>query len=283
MKKKVMILSVLISAVLFIGCKSIELQSSWKDRTVTIDGNDEDWKGQKYYIKEKNFTVGVMNDEKYLYLCFYPTNRKLGEQLLKQGLTIWFNGEGKTKKDFGIKFPLGLKSIVKDRSKSDSNSRGLESEMIEAMVKKMSTKLEILGTRKKDVKTVEIKKLVGMEIALGVQKGVFVYELKIPYKHNQVYSATIGAEPGSEICLYFETPETDFEERNSPLDDRSSSVDSGMSGGKGGSRGGGGRSGGGPSGGSKGGSSSKGGSDRQTSSSLNTWAKIQLATEISTE
>jgi len=266
MKKKIVILSVLVLAVLLTGCNSIELQSSWKDRTIKIDGNDDDWKDQKYYIREKNITVGVMNDEKYLYLCFYPTNRKLGEQLLKQGLTIWFNGEGKKKKDFGIKFPLGLKNSMKDRSNKDSNIKGMEPEMIERIVSEMSNKLEILGSRTEDVKTIEIKNLVGMEIALGVQKGVFVYELKIPYKHNQVYSATIGAEPGSEIYLYFETPETDFEEKKSQIDAQSSSKKKGMSGGKGGSSGG-----------------SKGGSDRQVSSSLNAWAQIQLATEISTE
>ncbi len=273
MKKKIVILSVLVVAVLLTGCNNIELQSSWKDRTVIIDGNDEDWKDQKYYIREKNITVGVMNDEKYLYLCFYPTNRKLGELLLKQGLAIWFNGEGKKKKDFGIKFPLGLKNMVKDRSKIDSNFRDIEPEMIEKMVKQMSKKLEILGSRKKDVKAVEVKNLVGMEIALGMQKGVFVYELKIPYKHNQVYSATIGAEQGSEICLYFETPETDFEERDSQMDDRPSNMSNSIPGGKGGGR----------SGSSKGGRSSKRGSDRQTSSSLNTWVQIQLDTQSPNE
>ncbi|MCK5051078.1 MAG: hypothetical protein KAS53_05025 [Candidatus Cloacimonetes bacterium] len=272
MKKKIVIFSVLVVAVLLTGCNSIELQSSWKDRTVIIDGNDEDWKDQKYYIREKNITVGVMNDERYLYLCFYPTNRKLSELLLKQGLTIWFNGEGKRKKDFGIKFPLGLKNMVKDRSKIDSNFRDIEPEMMEKMVNEMSNKLEILGSEKNNGKTVGIKNLVGVEIALGVQKGVFVYELKIPYKHNQVYSATIGAEPGSEICLYFETSEIDFEEMNSQMDNRPSSMDSGMSGGKGSGRGGGGRSGG-----------SKEGSDRQTSSSLNAWVQIQLATQTLTE
>ena len=255
---KIVILSILVVAVLLTGCNSIELQSSWKDRTIKIDGNDDDWKDKKYYIRDKNISIGVMNDEKYLYLCFYPTNRKLSEQLLRQGLTIWFNGEGKKKKDFGIKFPLGLKNMMKDRSKTDSNFKDIEPEMIENMVKKKSKKLEILGSRKEDVKTLEIKNLVGIEIALGVQKGVFVYELKIPYEHNQVYSASVGAEPGSEICLYFETPETDFEERNYQMDDRPSNMDSGMSGGKGGGRSGG-RSGGG----------SKGGSDRQASFSLN--------------
>ena len=266
MKKKIIILSVVVVTVLLIGCNRIELQSSWRDRTIKIDGNDEDWKDQKYYIREKNITVGVMNDERYLYLCFYPTNRKLSELLLKQGLTIWFNGEGKKKKDFGINFPLGLKSVMKDRSKTDSNFRDVEPEMTEKMVEKMSTKLEILNSKKNDKKIVEIDNLVGMEIALDIQKGVFIYELKIPYKHNQVYSATIGAEPGSEICLYFETPETNFEERSSQMDDRPSSMDSGKPGGKGGGRGG-----------------NKGGADRQTSSSLNAWVQIQLATQTLTE
>ena len=267
MKKKIILLSVLVVAALLTGCNSIGLQSSWKDRKIVIDGNDEDWKDQKYYIRDKNITVGVMNDERYLYLCFYPSNRKLSERLIKQGLTIWFNGDDKKKKDFGIKFPLGLKDGVKERSKRDLNYKEIEPKMIEKLMTDMFNKLEILDSNKNDEKIVEIKNLVGMEIALGVQKGVFVYELKIPYKYNQVYSATIGAEPGSKIYLNFETPEMDFEERSSQMDDRTGSMDQSMSGGKGGGNG----------------SGRKGGSEKQTSSSLNAWVQIQLATQTLTE
>lgn len=281
MNKNFVILSILIVIILITGCNSIELQSTKKDTTIIIDGNDDDWEGKKLYLREKNITIGIMNDDKYLYLCFYPTTRKLGEQLLKQGFTLWFNGEGKSSKDLGIRFPLSTKDFAKNRNHNKDatlTNRATEPEFIERMVNKIPRKLEILKAGNKVIKLLDFDDLVGMELALGAQKGVFVYELKIPYISNEVYSAYIGAEPESEITVYFESEEIDPEEMRSAMHDRSGGMeDMGSGGGKGS---GGGRGGGG--GKSGGGGGGRGGEERKMPS-MNFWAKVSLATETPKE
>jgi hypothetical protein len=116
---------ILITVLLLQGCNMIQLESLWKDREITIDGNDKDWIDAKYYLKDYNVVVGVMNDDDFLYLCFYPTTQELTRQLISQGCTIWINTEGKKKKEVGIHFPLGMKNPQMFDKKDNSNERQL--------------------------------------------------------------------------------------------------------------------------------------------------------------
>ncbi len=204
---------VLITILLLQGCNMIQLESMWKDREITIDGNDKDWIDAQYYLKDYNVVLGVMNDADFVYLCFYPTTQELTRQLITQGCTLWINTEGKKKKDVGIHFPLGMQSpqmfdindkIEQQMPTERNNKMGISN--IEKMLLTLPKEVEIIGPARDNVKKIKLKELVGLEMSINAHKGLFAYELKIPLKENAENSLSLGIEPGKEIVIGLETP-----------------------------------------------------------------------------
>jgi len=98
------LLSVFIS-----GCGKPKLYSKWRNRQITIDGKFEDWQNDiAYYDENTRVSIGVINDDTYLYICLITRNRGLMEQLMRSGFNVWFDPEGGSDKVFGIHFPLGM-------------------------------------------------------------------------------------------------------------------------------------------------------------------------------
>ena len=252
--KKLLVVAIIILAFLIGGCNYYQVESMRKTREIIIDGNDEDWIDAKYYIKDHDVVFGVMNDNEFLYLCFYPTTNELTRQVLSKGLTLWINNDGKKKKKYGIRFPMGLQGFMakqmseekgdlirnKDKKKNKMNPQKME-----RMVKSITKELEIIGPEKDKKKIIKFADLIGVEIGIDCEKELFAYELKIPLFQNSNNSIYIDADPTSKIALGFEIPRPDrdeMEEKMKKLDgmgDRPSDglSDSGRGMGKGGRQG----------------------------------------------
>ena len=89
------------------SCSRLELESTWKDRDIVLDGKGGDWLGAKYYFEDLSISVGLINDTQHLYVSMMTENPMARAQMMRQGLTVWLDPEGGKKKIFGIKFPLG--------------------------------------------------------------------------------------------------------------------------------------------------------------------------------
>ena len=99
---------------------------------------------------------------------------------------------------------------------------GMSSAMMKEIENNFPEEIEIIGPKKCDTITIKLEDLVGLKIGMVDVKGYCVYEIKIPYEQNQVYSATINAEPGSKIAIGFKTNEIDMEEMRPRTGDRPS-------------------------------------------------------------
>ncbi|MFC1897994.1 hypothetical protein ACFLYJ_00315 [Candidatus Cloacimonadota bacterium] len=210
--KKCYLVIALVTIILLQGCNMIQLESMWKDREITIDGNDKDWIDAKYYLKDFNVVLGIMNDNDYLYICFYPTTQDLTKQLITQGCILWFNTDGKKKKEVGIHFPLGMQNPdmfeKKDKSSQRNPSlkdRNMEIPNLENILLTLPKELEIIGPAKNDVNRIKLKDLVGLEMAINAHKGLFAYELKIPLKDNPENSISLGLDSNTEFLIGLET------------------------------------------------------------------------------
>src|SRR5271157_1951057 len=87
------------------GCKpSLLLESQWRDHDITIDGNAGEWNDLIQYPQDLKMGIGVINDERYLYLCLTSDDRATTSQILRFGFTVWF--EHKTQKGtlFGVHY-----------------------------------------------------------------------------------------------------------------------------------------------------------------------------------
>lgn len=257
-----MIYLLLLPALALSGCKKMELSSAYPDREITVDGDYSDWQGALTYLEKKNISVGLLNDDKYLYVCLATNDRKLQMQMLRMGFTLWFDAAGGSKKNFGIHYPLGLiDNGISMREIAKQRREGI----ITGFSNLRMSEFEIWGRKKEDKQRYRLAEIKGLQLKLSNQNGMLVYELKVPLFKNGENPFAIGAKKGQSIGMGLETPEPDF---SAPRDRESRNRDSGgLSGGRMGGR----------SGGMGGRSGGMQGEKPQISETLKIWAKVQLA------
>lgn len=250
------------------GCMEPELESTWRNREITIDGKNAEWAGcEVYYDEENGIKIGIINDELNVYLCIYTWNRKTQMQILMRGLTVWFDPEGGKKEVFGVHYPLKKTGMNMDRSAFQRGSERNDPEMINMMLVGSRNELEILGPEE----GVRLSKFaddigeLGMEATIDIYNRILVYELKVPLTGSDERRYAIGPEPGARVGIGFKVGKMDIPGRE-------------------GFRGRGGSPGGGmdrPPGG-RGMPGGRGGMGGPPSfESFDLWAKVQLAVESS--
>lgn len=259
-------LSLLIWSV--VSCNSNAFTSHWRDHEISIDGDQQEWDGNLLVPEGKNITVGVMNDDAYLYLTMSSTDRRTMMQIMRLGLTVWFDPGGGKKKVLGIKYPIGgleagMGSAV--GRLPDRNERPDWEAQIQS-VKEFQPWVEIWGPDKDDLARVAVKNERGIQVEIGASSyGQLVYELRIPLVQTPDNPYAIDTSPGKTIGIGIETGAI---ERDTM---RSQRGGYGMRGGlPGGGRRGGGMRGGGMRG---------GGAGRQMPQPIKYWTRVTLASE----
>jgi len=249
---------------MYAGCGSgkLELNSDWRDREITVDGKNTDWLGAMLFFEEDNVSVGLLNDENFLYICMIAEDQFIRSQVMRQGFTLWFDPDGGKEKTFGIRYPLGMKaSDLLSGMRRDEQSM----ERPRQAPRMQMNELEILGPGKDEMKKMRIEEAKGIEIDIEFSSGMLVYELKVPLIKSEQHPYAIGAEAGSSIGIGLETA------KMQRLDVRSERR--------------GGRMGPGPTGGMRGGAGDRGmpgGRRPRMPQPLKIWAVVQLASNIST-
>lgn len=187
----------LLSCIFVAGCGKPELYSKWRNRQIAIDGKFEDWQNEiAYYDKNTRVSIGVINDDAYLYICLITRNRGLMEQLTRAGFSVWFDPDGGTAKVFGIHFPLGIQGKGMPMEKRSEVNLFQESWQ----------QIEIIGPGKEEKYTTSIEEIEkdGISVKLGMLRGYFIYELKVPLVENDQHPYYIGAQ-NKLIGMGFET------------------------------------------------------------------------------
>ncbi len=270
---------VLLSAVLLQGCGGMKLESRWRDREISIDGMigspgevDREWAGARTALEDENVSVGLVNDEEYLYMSLVLGDASFGRQVVGMGFTLWFDPDGGNNREFGIRFPLGvgqsgfplagsgMPSFARPDVGSDREDGDFEAHLQETL--EAMTQLEILGPGERDRRKLHVHDAGGIDVEMGTSNGALVYELRVPLAGMVDHPYAIGAKPGSVIGVGLETPKIDVSAMRDEM--------------KGRGRGGGGRPGGGMRGGGR-----PGGGMREMRPEmpepLNVWGKIRLA------
>jgi hypothetical protein len=202
---------IIISMGFFIGCGMEEIYSKWCDHVVTIGGIDggAEWENARHAMDDGNITVGLLNDEKTLFLRLSTRNQAIQRQILAAGLTVWFDGEGGKKKIYGIHFPAsGQGSGRSPMLKGDRDQRDDPDEMSGKLREVAQGELKITGPEQNERSYIaaEDSTQYGLQYSFGYAKGDLVYELGIPLTRNNstpygiaVREASIigiGLEPG---------------------------------------------------------------------------------------
>lgn len=274
--------SVLIILIIFLtGCGMEELYSTWSDRQVTIDGLDDgtEWENALHSVAKGEITVGLLNDEKTLYLRLSTRNQAVQRQVLTAGLTVWFDETGGKEQTYGVHFPLPIQnrrpgSGPRPASGRDGAKRMNSSDMADLFSEISRGEIEITRPRKNEYSMISADQSspYGIQCRIGNTKGALVYELRVPLIRDEKSYHGIAVNKPKIIGIGLVTGEA--EQPRQGAGDRGN----GRGGGRGpGGMGGGleGRGGGmgqppqGPPGGM--------GSIRETMKPINQWLKVHLA------
>lgn len=189
-----------------VSCVTTKLNSGWLDRKITVDGMTRDWLGALIPIEEKDITVGILNDENYLYLCLLSENPYLHAQFMRQGFTVWFDPTGGKNKTFGIKFPVGVDEGEDFlRSKEDE----VDLEDFRRPIRGSMRELEILGPDGDKGERMPVSQAKGISVHLDASSKVLAYEIRVPLIKSETQPYAIGAKPGMTIGIGLVSPRFD--------------------------------------------------------------------------
>ncbi len=262
--------NVLIVSLCFMaGCGMIDLKSHWRNREVVIDGKNTEWGNSLVLLDDKETSIGIFNDSDFIYIGLVSTNPSLRSQVVRRGITFWFDTEGGKDEKFGVHYPLAYDAI----RPSPENGTDADNQQSSFLSDASVDDLEIEGPGKDDHHQMTFAEAGGIEARYKTTNGVLVYELKVPLSDKGSRPFAIGTRSGAVIGVGAETS-------NKQSSKPSEGSEGGRGGGVGGEGGGGGYGGGGGGGrGHRGGGGGGGGrrSSGEQGEPFTMWAKVQLA------
>ena len=272
------------------ACKEVELTSGRAVGEIEVDGVDDEWIGATTYFEKQDVTVGLLNDEEFLYISLV-TSGPVGRLAMATGLTVWFDPDGGTDEWYGIRFP-----VPPELGQQPGGSRGGRGgdgrgggrgggragrDRGRASPLDRLRAVELVGPGELGRRRLPLPVGGGLNVAIRYSGSTFVYELEVALARNDDHRMGLGVEPGAEIGVGLVTG-------NVGGQGRGGRGGFGAGGFGGGGRGGGGRGGGGRGGGRGGGGGGRGGGgggrggpsggDRpDRPDPLELWAKVQLS------
>lgn len=269
-----------------------KLASEWTATPIVVDGTNAAWSAFASVDKDLRLSMAVKNDDQYLYLALVTSDTPTALQVLNQGLIVWFDVEGGTRKRLGIQYPMGRGTGV-GRDPQGEQPPDPEAMWRRRLADDRLLLAQLLGPGKEDIKSLVLDLSHPIRATLGHSQGTLIYELAIPLARAANSSDGLGVRPGAVIGIGIETPER----KDTPAAGRGgygggAGGDTGSRGGyggMGGRAGGGGYGGMGGHGGYGGGMSGPGGAaGREAGASaltvkpLKIWTTVQLATPPAT-
>jgi Tfp pilus assembly protein PilZ len=205
------------AAVLGTSCSTALITSPWKVQNVTINGRADDWQGALTVFETKGLSLGIRNDDQFMYLCLTSDTPEMRTKIITRGLTVWLDPAGGKSKAVGIRFPISRSDAQQVMARMNEAERQAlmtklqqaapqaQSRLMEQMVPRAAV---LLGPEKDAENPVTLENLVkqGVEVRSASTGGVFVYELKIPLAVDARHPFAIGVLPGQPVGVGIDIP-----------------------------------------------------------------------------
>ncbi len=183
-----------------------ERSSAWRDRDVRIDGSDEEWQGQELPVSREHFSLGIMNDGDFLYLCLPTKDMSTKAQIGGAGLVVWLDPAGGKKRQFGLHFPVPNPPGAPGtrRRPAQEPEKGAPPPEGQSQVEGQEA-IGVLGPNGKDAQLVPLDEAGGIEARVGVHGDLMVYELKVPLKRSADDRYAPNIDAGQTVRMEIET------------------------------------------------------------------------------
>ena len=231
-------------------------QCFWHEKNADIfQAKNDDFK----YSEKGMFYYYISNDQDNIYINLRIFDNKVKQAIIRSGITVWINTDGKKNKTLGVKYPAGSQNRKKDPSSDPSektftqnNHYGMKNQKTlpepDGVSDYAASSLLLIGFNKSSPELISTFENDNFRGSINIQKEYMYYQLILPLSKLPVINNTSDKKKNSFVMgLNYE-----------------SFGSTGMSGGGGGRHGGygmpggggGGRGGGGGGRGGRGGSSS---------------------------
>lgn len=185
------------------------VQSKWTTQPLTVDGLDDEWKGDEMTFEKKvQVDFAVRNDAQNMYVLFIFKDPKYLSTISATGITLYYNTEGKKKKDHAFHFIK--KKVTGEELIAYLKKRGevLSEEQMQS-IKPTSTysmyMTERVGKRDKEISiTAPIPAVLNPGFKINRKGDAFVYEFRVPLIKSETSPRGMGIEPGQSLKIGFE-------------------------------------------------------------------------------
>lgn len=192
-----------LSGFLFFGCSvGTEIQSTYSNNPVNIDGNIDEWGTSLNYLKDDNIAFGFKNNKENIYISIVTADRAKIMKVLTSGLTVWLE-TGKDK--IGIKYPIrpdreDIREMRMDAN--ENNMPDMEKRIISMLAKE--TDLQVVTEDDLPLFTDLADKGPGFVGKISYKINQLVYELQVPLVNNKIAERVFGEET-KDVKISFET------------------------------------------------------------------------------
>ncbi len=189
---------------LLLGAKIPPVEGRWQKTPLVIDGEISDWTAPFFY-GEKSVQVDYAfgNDAENLYVLFIFKDPKYLSSIARTGLTIWFNGENKKKKELGVRFDKQTLASAELIAAMEKKSGPLSPEKKKEMLAKPAyviNRFLAVDKNGNDRSAQLSKPAAEPEFNSLLKPGRLIYEMKIPLGSD--YGP--GLAPGKAVMVGFD-------------------------------------------------------------------------------
>jgi hypothetical protein len=181
------------------GCSRAVLKSPWRTGEIAIDGVSADWSGEWFALADGRVTASVVNDGEFLYVALAPGDAAAKMQIMRHGLTLWFDPAGGKAKTFGIRYPIGMPPR-EGRPPEGEHREEFQNETRKQFEATLGD-LEILGPEGSQPRKLTLAEAKGIEAKAALTEDQLVCELKIPLARGAERPFAIGLAPGGDLGL----------------------------------------------------------------------------------
>ncbi len=185
------------------------VESKWTAQAPTIDGLDNDWQGEALTTEKKvNVDYAIRNDTQNMYVLFIFKDQKSLSSINATGITLYYNREGKKKKDHAYHFikkkVTGEELIVYLKGRGEVLT---EQQMHSIDPRKTYSMYMTERVGKKDEEisvAAPIPAVLNPGFKINRKGETFIYEFRLPLSKSETSPRGMGVEPGQIIKIGFE-------------------------------------------------------------------------------
>jgi len=199
--------------ILISSCGDEEINSNWTQSAITVDGNQLDWEGKLHYLSDQQSVIGIANDNEYLYLCLATNDTAKMFQFFSTGFTVWLESKNSDEK-IGVQYPMRSGDMRRMMPMRNRQNEGERPDM-KVRLNEFKAQQSEIGIVNKDNFPLTVYPLtneLGLNVDLGVQMGLLVYEMKIPLNKDLYGGHNLKSGPGDVLTIGFQSG--DFQRPN---------------------------------------------------------------------